>query len=128
DAAAVGGDSVGFPDRVVEFEVGDRRVAGRLQAGGDLGSGQQRAAAAGVEQFAVGGDDRDVVPAAVGGAHFGFPQAVVEFDVTDLGVAGGAQLRFDVGGAVHRLGGDAAGGQDEDEGEGGVAQVHRGSP
>src|SRR5690606_2979698 len=91
EAPAVGVIGLGLPERAVAVQVVHAAVAGALHGGDDLVDADQRALGQAVEDLAGGGIDGDIVPAAVGAADFGLPQAVLVFQFADLAVAGGLE-------------------------------------
>src|SRR5690606_23123374 len=103
DLAARGIAGLCLPHAVVELDVVHVAVAGGGQARLDIGLAQLRHLVVG-ENLAGARIDRQVHALAVGTARVGGPDAVVELDVVDVGVALGLDLGADLG-----LGQDLAG-------------------
>src|SRR5690606_26431935 len=124
EAPAVGVIGLGLPERAVAVQVVHAAVAGALHGGDDLVDADQRALGQAVEDLAGGGIDGDIVPAAVGAADFGLPQAVLVFQFADLAVAGGLEglgglLRAEAG-----LGSAGGAGEQDGQGQGGKGGEH----
>uniref|UniRef100_A0A914YJR4 Uncharacterized protein n=1 Tax=Panagrolaimus superbus TaxID=310955 RepID=A0A914YJR4_9BILA len=105
----------------------DLTQAVRLRPCQHLLGGQQRAAAVLIEDLAGLRVHVDLAEAAIGAAHVGFPQAIIAFDLVDLGVTGLAQGLFDLGHAQRRGLCGRCDGQRSKGGEGEGLQ-HGGSP
>src|SRR5690606_33894049 len=119
EALAIGVIGLGLPERAVAVQVVHAAIAGALHGRDRLVDADQRALGQAVEDLAAGRVDGDLVPAAVGTADLGLPQAVVVFQFAYIVVVGGLEDAGVLLGAKGGVGGAGRAGEQDRQGQGG---------